>query len=77
MDNYEHIDNFIKDSLKHDYVVFRSIKEFSIHDLELLSERAKHNNLKISIKTVSTNQYQGTFVQLIQGDLANSFLEWL
>lgn len=73
----EKINEFIKETLDCDYIQSRKIEDFTIEQLDLLTEEAKENNLMVTLKAEHSNLHQGILVNLVKKDIANEFLKWL
>lgn len=73
----EKINEFIKDALDCDYIQSRKIEDFTIEQLDLLTEEAKENNLMVTLKAEHSNLHQGVLVNIVKKDIANKFLKWI
>ncbi|URZ15314.1 hypothetical protein [Clostridium felsineum] len=71
------IDFFIKQALENDHIQSKPIEHFTIEQLNELSEKARDNNLLITLRVEHSNVWQGTLVNLIKKEIANKFLKYL
>lgn len=71
------VDNFIKESAEVDYINTMPIEKFTLDELIELTEKARKNNLMLTLWPEHSNCHQGVLVQLIRRDVASEFLRWL
>lgn len=78
IEQYEKINELIKDTLSCDYIKCIKFDDFTVEQLDLLAEEANKNNLLLTLRAEHSNVYQGVLVNLIKREEINSgFLECL
>ncbi|SDO76037.1 hypothetical protein [Clostridium gasigenes] len=72
------VDRYINKALKAEHIISIPIERFKIAELEELSNKAKKNNIVITLKAEYSNIYQGVLVNLIKRDIINDeFIKWM
>jgi hypothetical protein len=71
------IDELIENALNENYIHSQAIEDFTIEKLIELSEKAKKNNLLITLSAEHSNLHQGILVNIVRKDIADKFIDWL
>lgn len=71
------VEDFIKETLKIDYINSWPIENFDIEQLNQLSEMAEKNNLLLTLRAEHSNVHQGVLVCLVKREEAAELLKWL
>ncbi|OOM81769.1 hypothetical protein CLPUN_09530 [Clostridium puniceum] len=67
----------VEAALEDDYIIAVPIEHYSQDELKEFTNKAKENNLLVTIKAEYSNAYQGVIVQLIKKDIADKFFKYL
>ncbi|WP_040328419.1 hypothetical protein [Clostridium ihumii] len=72
------IEKYLKDALKAEYIISIPIENLSKEELSELSEKAKYEDILVTLRTEHSNVHQGVLICLIKKELVNEeFLKYL
>jgi ABC-type uncharacterized transport system substrate-binding protein len=70
-------EELINDAIYDGCIQSKPIEEFTIEQLKELAEKAKKNNLLLTLHAEHSNFHQGVLVNLVNRDIMDSFVKYM